>query len=169
MFPPPFDLQFCILDFPSEFCEDPPGCLPVFRILSENLSENSCIDGAGRTWCGLGSPRPSGHTPSKTWRYFVRVSTWGSALCGTRNETKKSSEHLRKANENDWESDNRLGKTEEIIGEHEVKFSNGKEIITLNHEAFDRTLYSEGALIAAKWLMNKKPGLYSMRDLMNFK
>ena len=57
----------------------------------------------------------------------------------------------------------------EIIGEHEVKFSSGKEIITLNHEAFDRALYSEGALTAAKWLMNKKPGLYSMRNLMNFK
>ena len=56
-----------------------------------------------------------------------------------------------------------------IIGEHEVKFSSGKEIITLNHEAFDRALYSEGALSAAKWLMSKKPGLYSMRDLMNFK
>ena len=57
----------------------------------------------------------------------------------------------------------------EIIGEHEVKFSSGKEIITLNHEAFNRTLYSEGALSAARWLMSKKPGLYSMRDLMNFK
>ena len=56
----------------------------------------------------------------------------------------------------------------EIIGEHEVKFSNGKEIITLNHEAFDRALYSDGALVAAKWLMKKKPGLYSMRDLLNF-
>ena len=57
----------------------------------------------------------------------------------------------------------------EIIGKHEVKFSSGKEIITLNHEAFDRALYSEGALTAAKWLIYKKPGLYSMRDLMNFK
>jgi 4-hydroxy-tetrahydrodipicolinate reductase len=57
----------------------------------------------------------------------------------------------------------------EVIGEHEVKFSSGKEIITLNHEAFDRTLYSEGALTAAKWLVNKKPGLYSMRDVLNFK
>ena len=56
----------------------------------------------------------------------------------------------------------------EIIGEHEVKFSSGKEIITLNHEAFDRTLYSDGALTAAKWLMKKKPGLYSMRDMLNF-
>merc|ERR1711991_1001297 len=57
----------------------------------------------------------------------------------------------------------------EIIGEHEVLFSSGKEIIKLNHEAFDRALYSEGAVEAAKWLKNKKPGLYSMRDLLNFK
>ena len=57
----------------------------------------------------------------------------------------------------------------DIIGEHEVKFSSGKEIITLNHEAFDRALYSEGALTAAKWLNNKKPGLYSMRNLLKFK
>ena len=56
----------------------------------------------------------------------------------------------------------------EIIGEHEVTFSSGKEIIRLNHEAFDRALYSDGALTAAKWLINKKPGLYSMRDLLNF-
>jgi 4-hydroxy-tetrahydrodipicolinate reductase len=58
---------------------------------------------------------------------------------------------------------------DEIIGEHEVLFSSGKEIIKLNHEALDRALYSDGALTAAKWLMDKKPGLYSMRDLLSFK
>jgi len=57
----------------------------------------------------------------------------------------------------------------EIIGKHDVSFSNGKEIINLNHEAFDRALYSDGALTAAKWLIAKKPGLYSMRDLLNFR
>ena len=57
----------------------------------------------------------------------------------------------------------------EIIGNHQVLFSSGKEVIALNHEAFDRALYSEGALTAAKWLINKKPGLYSMRDVLNFK
>jgi 4-hydroxy-tetrahydrodipicolinate reductase len=57
----------------------------------------------------------------------------------------------------------------EVIGEHEVTFSSGKEIVKLNHESFDRALYSEGALTAAMWLMKKKPGLYSMRDLLNFK
>ena len=57
----------------------------------------------------------------------------------------------------------------EVIGEHEVKFTSGKEIVTLNHESFDRALYSDGALTAAVWLMSKKAGLYSMRDLLNFK
>ena len=57
----------------------------------------------------------------------------------------------------------------EIVGNHKVLFSSGKETITLDHEAFDRALYSEGAFTAAKWLMNKKPGLYSMRDVLNFK
>ena len=57
----------------------------------------------------------------------------------------------------------------EVIGEHEVSFSSGKETVKLNHESFDRALYSEGALIAAAWLMSKKVGLYSMRDLLNFK
>ena len=57
----------------------------------------------------------------------------------------------------------------EIIGNHKVHFSSGKETITLNHEAFDRALYSEGALTAAQWLLKKKPGLYSMRDVLTFK
>ena len=57
----------------------------------------------------------------------------------------------------------------EVIGEHEVRFSSGKETITLNHESFDRALYSEGALVAAIWIMKKKSGFFSMRDLLNFK
>ncbi len=57
----------------------------------------------------------------------------------------------------------------DIIGEHEVIFSNGKERIALNHYAFDRALFSEGAFAAARWIINKRPGLYSMRDLLNFK
>jgi len=56
-----------------------------------------------------------------------------------------------------------------VIGKHKVSFSNGKEKVSLNHEAFDRALFSEGALTAAKWIINKRPGLYSMRDLLNFK
>jgi len=56
-----------------------------------------------------------------------------------------------------------------VVGKHEVSFSSGKEVVSLNHEAFDRALFSEGALTAARWIINKKPGLYSMRNLLNFK
>ena len=48
----------------------------------------------------------------------------------------------------------------DVIGEHEVRFSSGKETITLNHESFDRALYSEGALVAAIWIMKKRSGFF---------
>jgi 4-hydroxy-tetrahydrodipicolinate reductase len=83
-------------------------------------------------------------------------------LMGKKFLNKKSFPYSKKINFNSIRKD-------EIIGEHEVTFSSGKEIIKLNHEAFDRALYSDGALTAAKWLISKKPGLYSMRDLLNFK
>ncbi len=83
-------------------------------------------------------------------------------LIGKKYLNKKSFPYAKKINFNSI----RKG---EIIGEHEVRFSSGKEIIKLNHESFDRALYSEGALTAATWLMSKKAGLYSMRDLLNFK
>ena len=83
-------------------------------------------------------------------------------LIGKKFLNKKSFPYGKKINFNSI----RKGK---IIGEHEVTFSSGKEIIKLNHEAFDRALYSDGALTAAKWLLKKKPGLYSMRDLLDFK
>ncbi len=85
-----------------------------------------------------------------------------SKMMGKKYLNKKSFPFSKKINFNSI----RRGK---IVGEHEVKFSSGKEIVTLNHESFDRALYSEGALTAAKWLVNKKPGLYSMRNVLNFK
>ena len=84
------------------------------------------------------------------------------SLMGGKFLNKKSFPFGKKINFNSIRKD-------EVIGEHEVMFTSGKEIITLNHEAFDRALYSDGALTAAKWLISKKVGLYSMRDLLNFK
>ena len=83
-------------------------------------------------------------------------------IMGRKYLNKKSFPYSKKINFNSIRKD-------EVIGEHEVKFTSGKEIVTLNHESFDRALYSEGALTAAAWLMSKKAGLYSMRDLLNFK
>ena len=85
-----------------------------------------------------------------------------NTIMGKKYFNRKSFPYSKKINFNSFRKGN-------VIGEHEVKFSSGKEIVTLNHEAFDRTLYSEGALTAAKWLINKKPGLYSMRNVLNFK
>ena len=83
-------------------------------------------------------------------------------LLGKKYLNKKTFPYSKKINFNSI----RKGK---IVGNHKVFFSSGKETITLDHEAFDRALYSEGALTAAKWLMSKKSGLYSMRDVLNFK
>ncbi len=83
-------------------------------------------------------------------------------LIGKKYLNKKSFPYSKKINFNSI----RKG---EVIGEHEVRFSSGKEIIKLNHESFDRALYSDGALTAAIWLSSKRSGLYSMRDVLNFK
>ena len=83
-------------------------------------------------------------------------------LLGKKYLNKKNFPYSKKINFNSIRKGN-------VVGNHKVYFSSGKETITLDHEAFDRALYSEGAFVAAKWLINKKPGLYSMRDVLNFK
>ena len=83
------------------------------------------------------------------------------SIIGKKYLNKKSFPYGKKTNFNSIRKGN-------VIGEHEVTFSSGKEILTLNHESFDRALYSEGALTATEWLYKKKSGLYSMRDLLNF-
>ena len=83
-------------------------------------------------------------------------------LMGKKYLNKKSFPYGRKINFNSL----RKGS---VIGKHEVSFSSGKEIVSLNHEAFDRALFAEGALTAARWIVGKKPGLYSMRNVLNFK
>ena len=85
-----------------------------------------------------------------------------SNMIGKKYLNKKNFPYSKKINFNSIRRGN-------VIGEHIVKFSSGKELVTLNHISFDRALYSEGALTASKWLIKKKPGLYSMRDLLNFK
>lgn len=53
-----------------------------------------------------------------------------------------------------------------IVGEHEVIFTTNTQSITLKHEAFDRALFAEGALKAAKFLVGKPAGMYGMKDLV---
>ena len=53
-----------------------------------------------------------------------------------------------------------------IPGTHSVIFQTAKETIELKHIAKSRDLFADGALSAAKWLANKKPGLYNMHDVL---
>ena len=52
----------------------------------------------------------------------------------------------------------------DIVGRHTVGFYNDGEYIELNHTATSRETFSKGALRAAKWLVNQKPGMYSIND-----
>lgn len=57
----------------------------------------------------------------------------------------------------------RLGDT---VGEHKVYFGNLGETITISHSAHTRDTFAHGALRAAKWIIGKTPGLYSMQDVL---
>jgi len=53
-----------------------------------------------------------------------------------------------------------------VVGEHSVIFAAEKERITLSHSAEDRSIFARGAVRAALWAHGKKPGLYSMADVL---
>ncbi len=57
----------------------------------------------------------------------------------------------------------RVGDT---VGEHSVHFGNLGETVTLSHSAHSRDTFAQGALRAAQWIVGKKPGMYSMRDVL---
>ena len=54
----------------------------------------------------------------------------------------------------------------EIVGEHTVTFSGPGERLELTHRAASRETFASGALAAAKWVIGKPPGLYSMQDVL---
>ncbi len=54
----------------------------------------------------------------------------------------------------------------DVIGDHTVMFAGAGERIELTHKASSRAIYARGALRAAKWANGKKPGLYSMKDVL---
>ncbi|MCA9408672.1 MAG: 4-hydroxy-tetrahydrodipicolinate reductase [Candidatus Omnitrophica bacterium] len=57
----------------------------------------------------------------------------------------------------------------EVIGDHTISFESDEDIITITHHAKNRDIFAKGSLVAAKFLINKKPGLYDMQDVLNLK
>lgn len=54
----------------------------------------------------------------------------------------------------------------DVVGEHEVIFAGAGERIKLSHIATDRMLFARGAVKAAVWGQNRKPGQYDMLDVL---
>ncbi|MDR0553149.1 MAG: 4-hydroxy-tetrahydrodipicolinate reductase [Holosporales bacterium] len=52
-----------------------------------------------------------------------------------------------------------------VNGIHSVDFINDNECISIRHEAFSREIFARGAVSAAKWVFQQKPGFYNMTDL----
>jgi 4-hydroxy-tetrahydrodipicolinate reductase len=55
----------------------------------------------------------------------------------------------------------------DIVGDHSVMFSGNFETITLSHRAYDRSVFAQGVIRAARWVNGKEPGIYGMSDVLD--
>ena len=53
-----------------------------------------------------------------------------------------------------------------VVGEHEVIIATGTQTLTLKHEAHSRSLFAEGAVAAAAYLVEKRAGMYTISDMV---
>lgn len=56
----------------------------------------------------------------------------------------------------------------EVVGEHTVMFTSATETVTINHTASTRDIFATGAVNAARWVYGKKPGFYTMNDVISY-
>jgi 4-hydroxy-tetrahydrodipicolinate reductase len=56
----------------------------------------------------------------------------------------------------------------DVVGDHTVFFATLGERLELTHRATSRETFARGALVAAKWLAGKEPGLYNMFHVLGF-
>lgn len=52
-----------------------------------------------------------------------------------------------------------------VVGKHEVQFFLNNEVITIKHEAESKSIFAYGSLRAARFIVNKKPGIYSVQNI----
>jgi 4-hydroxy-tetrahydrodipicolinate reductase len=53
-----------------------------------------------------------------------------------------------------------------IVGEHQVIFAGEGEVIEVTHSAISRDVFGYGAIAAARFMINRKPGMYNMDDVL---
>lgn len=79
---------------------------------------------------------------------------------------KKLAELISKEKKDATEIPIKSERTGEVVGDHKIIFESGIERIELLHSAKTRDTFAAGAIRAAKFLKNKKKGLYAMRDVL---
>jgi 4-hydroxy-tetrahydrodipicolinate reductase len=103
------------------------------------------------------------------------VPDWNVEIVETHHTAKKDApsgtaktlqEVLRKAGKDAPAHALRIG---DVVGDHTVTFGTAGERIELTHRASSRETFARGALRAAKWALNQKPGLYNMQDVLGLK
>ena len=57
----------------------------------------------------------------------------------------------------------------DIVGDHTVLFAGSGERLEIKHQAHSRTALASGAVRAARWVVNKEPGIYSMADVLELR
>ena len=55
----------------------------------------------------------------------------------------------------------------DVVGDHTVQFHQNFETISLTHRAYDRSVFARGAVKAAEWAPTAKPGIYTMKEVLN--
>lgn len=54
----------------------------------------------------------------------------------------------------------------DIVGDHTVLFAGNFECIEISHRAYDRAVFAQGAIRAARWVVGKDPRIYTMQDVL---
>ncbi len=101
---------------------------------------------------------PSG-TAHMLFRAIQEVRPNAQEHCGRAGEGKRTKDEI-------GVSSLRMGG---VVGIHEIHICTGNQMLTLRHEAMDRSMLAEGAVTAARFIVGKAPGLYNMEDLLKGK
>ena len=57
----------------------------------------------------------------------------------------------------------------DVVGDHTVIYSNVGERVELTHKASSRDTFAKGALRASAWVLDQKPALYDMEDVLGLR
>ena len=128
----------------------------LVKIASKNLSSSADVE-IFETHHNMKRDIPSGTAISLA--NSVRM---GNNIMKKFSYRKKAACLIRKKNEIGFSSI-RGG---DVVGEHTVSFFMDGERVELSHKATDRKIFSNGALRAAQWISKKKPGVYSILDML---